>query len=82
VQVRSAQAAIGFEKPKLEAIAVAHLDGDFGTVLNRAIARSAAARLEGPMRSMKVLNAKPLATYKSAAEVSAEAMRQPMRRRI
>jgi hypothetical protein len=81
LQVRSAQAAIGFERPKLEAVAVAHLDGDFGEMLDRAVERSAAARLEVPT---KVIDAKPVAKSK-AAEVSSERITKsfpPFRRRI
>jgi hypothetical protein len=85
MRMSAAIAAIGFEKPKLEALAVTRIDGDFGEMLERAVTRSNVARLEGPIRPIKVIDTNP-STVKSseAAEVSSQKMGQgfPLRRRI
>jgi hypothetical protein len=44
LQVRSAAAAIGFERPKLQAVMLHPMEGDFGTHLERAVQASARAR--------------------------------------
>jgi hypothetical protein len=75
LQVRSASAAIGFEKPKLAAVATFNSRDDFGTQLERAIAASDAVR-EPRLIEGKVLGegSKANGHHSSPEEVSSAKM--------
>jgi len=80
---KAAGAALPYERPKLEAVATFNANGDFGTMLERGIAASNAAR-EPRMIEAQGKGSKPNGHHSSPAEVSSTNMGNsfaPLRRR-
>jgi hypothetical protein len=71
-RLKAAEISAKYCHPQLSALAVTHFDNGFGEMLDRAVAASNAARLEPPMRPMRVID-----THASPAEVSSERMGKP-----
>jgi hypothetical protein len=85
-RIRAATEAAQYTHPRLAMVAVAHGRDDFASLLDRAVARSNAAR--SGCHEMKVIEAKPEPTIlpdPTPEEVSSERMTksfQPLRRRL
>src|SRR5215469_3230728 len=54
MRMNAAIAAIGFERPKLQAIATVHTEGDFGSQLDRCI------EMSNSVRQVRLIEASPL----------------------